>query len=74
MNVGSGRQRRGRDGAGRRSGGTLVCEQGRGRKGGWPVGRPAGWGPAGGGEGGHDRWARAGEIEKKKRKWKSNRI
>jgi hypothetical protein len=27
-----------------------------------------GWGPAGGGEGGYDRWARAGEMEKKKKK------
>jgi hypothetical protein len=34
-----------------------VCEQGRGRKGDWPVGHSAGWGPAGGGEGGYDRWA-----------------
>jgi hypothetical protein len=34
-----------------------VCEQGRGRKGGWSVGRPAGWGPAGSGKGGYDRWA-----------------
>jgi hypothetical protein len=34
-----------------RSAGTLVCEQGRGRKGGWPVGCPAGWGPTSSGEG-----------------------
>jgi hypothetical protein len=27
-----------------------------------------------GGEGGYDRWAWAGEMEKKKRKWKLNQI
>jgi hypothetical protein len=32
------------------------------------VGRPAGWGPASGGEGGNDRWARAGENEKEEKK------
>jgi hypothetical protein len=74
MSGGPGRQRRGRDGGGRRSGGTLVREQERGRKGGWPVGHLVGWCPAGGGEGGYDRWARAEELEKKKRKQKSNRI
>jgi hypothetical protein len=57
-----------------RASGALVREQGRGRKGGWPVGHPVGWGPAGGGEGGYDRWAWAGEMEKKKRKWKLNQI
>jgi hypothetical protein len=51
-----------------------VREQERGRKGGWPVGHLVGWCPAGGGEGGYDRWARAEELEKKKRKQKSNRI
>jgi hypothetical protein len=48
---GPSRQRRGRDGGGRRSGDTLVHEQGRGRKGGWPMGHPAGWGLASSGEG-----------------------
>jgi hypothetical protein len=51
-----------------------VREQGRGRKGGWLVGRPVGWGLAGGGEGGYDRWAQAGENgkEEKKTEIKSN--
>jgi hypothetical protein len=57
MRGGPGRQPRGRDRGRWRSGGALVCEQGRGRKGGWPVGRPAGWGPAGSGKGCYDWWA-----------------
>jgi hypothetical protein len=38
------------------------------------VGRLVGWGPAGGGEGGYDRWARAGENgeDEKKTEIKSN--
>jgi hypothetical protein len=43
-------------------------KHGRERKGGWPVGRPAGWGPTSGEEGGYDRWARAGENEKEEKK------
>jgi hypothetical protein len=53
--------------------GTTACGRpGRGagerETGGWPVGRPVGWGPAGGGEGGYDRWARARENEKEEKK------
>jgi hypothetical protein len=61
MSGGPGRQRRGRDGGGQRSGS-------------WPVGRPAGRGPADSGEGGYDRCTRAGEneTEEKKIETKSN--
>jgi hypothetical protein len=68
MSGGPGQQRHGSDGGGRRAGVALVREQGKGRKGGWPVGHPAGWGPASGGEGGYDRWVQAGEIEKEEKK------
>jgi hypothetical protein len=47
-------------------------EQRRGRKGSWPMGRPVGWGLAGGGEGGYDRWARARENGKEEKKTKIN--
>jgi hypothetical protein len=33
----------------------------------WPVGRPAGWGLADGGEGGYDRWARARKRKQRKK-------
>jgi hypothetical protein len=32
------------------------------------VGGPVGWGRTGGGEGGYDRWARAGKRKERKRK------
>jgi hypothetical protein len=66
MSGGLGRQRCRRDGAEQPAGGALVHEQGSGRKGGWPVGHPVEWSPAGGGDGDYDRWARPGKWKRRK--------
>jgi hypothetical protein len=56
-----------------RSGDTLVHEQGRGRKGGWPMGHPAGWGLASSGEG-VSQVGLSWEKKRKKKKTESIRI
>jgi hypothetical protein len=45
-----------------------------GRRGGWAVGQPMGWGPTGDGKGGYDKWARAGERKERKKKTDSIQI